>query len=402
MSTLPRPALAIDGGPPVRRELLDFAPPVLGQAEIDNVVETLRSGWLTSGPRVAELEARFAEWIGAPHAVATSSCTTALQLTLLAAGIGPGDEVITTSFTWPATVNAILHSGARPVFAEVDPATLNVDPAAVAAAVTERTRAIMPVHFAGGPCDMDAIEAIARKHGLAIVEDAAHAVETTVGERKVGTIGDFTCFSLYATKSLAGGEGGMVTTASDTGAAEIRLLRAHGITRDAWQRRQARSLGRYDVVRPGFKANMADLQAAVALPKLDAIDANHARRSALVDRYDSGLAPLAGIEPIGRPPFGRHAHHLYVVRIDPALAGADRDAYATALLAENISVGIHFLPIHTLTWYREHLDTPPLPATELAGSQVLSLPLGAAHSAADVDDVLAALHKIHAAYAPGR
>jgi dTDP-4-amino-4,6-dideoxygalactose transaminase len=402
MSTLPRPALAIEGGPPVRAEPLEFAPPALGQEEIDSVVETLRSGWLTSGPRVAELERRFAEWTGVRHAVATSSCTTALQLSLLAAGIGAGDEVITASFTWPATVNAIIHAGATPVFADVDPDGLNVDPAAMAAAVTPRTRALMPVHFAGGPCDMDAIGAIARRHDLVVVQDAAHAVETTVGEQKVGAIGDYACFSLYATKSLAGGEGGMVTTPSEEAAAEVRLLRGHGITRDTWQRHGARALGLYDVVRPGFKANLADLQAAVALPKVDMIDDNRARRLELVERYDAGIAPLAGIEPIGRPALGRHAHHLYVVRVDPLLAGADRDAYAAALLAENIAVGIHFLPVHGLTWYREHLPRADLPATEAAGAQVLSLPLGAAHVPADVDDVVAALRKIHAAYAPRR
>jgi dTDP-4-amino-4,6-dideoxygalactose transaminase len=199
---------AIDGGIPVRDRLLEFSPPVLGDEEIASVVETVRSGWLTSGPRAAELEQRFAARAGAAHAVATSSCTAALHLALVAAGMGPGDEVITSSFTWPATTNAIIHTGARPVFADVDPDTLNIDPDAVRAAVGPATRAILPVHFAGGPCDMDAIMAIAREHSLVVVEDAAHAVETTVGDRPVGSIGDFTCFSLYATKSLAGGEGG--------------------------------------------------------------------------------------------------------------------------------------------------------------------------------------------------
>ena len=330
--------------------------------------------------------------------MATSSCTAALHLSLVAAGIGAGDEVVTTSFTWPATTNAIIHTGATPVFADVDPGSLNIDPAAIEAALTARTRAVLPVHFAGAPCDMDAIEAIARPHGLTIVEDAAHAVETTVRGRKVGSIGDFTCFSLYATKSLAGGEGGMVTTADPEQAATLRLLRSQGVTRDPWIRRATGAPGQYDVLQPGFKANLADLQAAVAMPKLERIEPFREIRSALAERYDAGLASLPGITPLVRPDFGRHAYHLYVVRIDPALAGADRDAYAAALRAENISTGLHFLPVHQLSWYRDNVASPALPATELAGAQVLSLPLSGAHTPDDIDDALAAVHKLHTAF----
>jgi len=392
--------LALDGGTPLRRTMLDFSPPVIGDEEVESVVATLRSGWLTSGPRTAELEERFAARTGVPHAVATSSCTEAIHLSLVAAGIGPGDEVVTSSFTWPATVNAILHTGATPVFADIDPETLDVDPDAVRRAITPHTQALVPVHFAGGPCDMDALCAIATEHGLRVIEDAAHAVEADVRGRKVGAIGDFTCFSLYATKSLAGGEGGIVTTALADAAERLRLLRAHGITRDPWKRARTHTLGHYDVVEPGYKANLADLQAAAALPKLDRLESLHAHRAELVARYDAGLAPLAGIEPIGRPDYGRHAHHLYVVRIDPDLAGADRDVYAAALMAENVATGLHFLPVHTLTWYRENLAVPALPVTELAGAQVLSLPLAAAHSDADIDDAIAAVRKVHAAYSP--
>jgi len=399
MSSAIPATLAIDGGTPVRDSMLSFSPPVLGDEEIASVIETLRSGWLTSGPRTRELEERFAARVGTGHAIATSSCTAALHLAMVAAGLGEGDEVITTSFTWPATTNAVLHAGATPVFADVDADTLNIDPDAVRALVGPRTRAVLPVHFAGGPCDMDAIEAAVKGRGIAIVEDAAHAVEATVRGRKIGAIGDLTCFSLYATKSLAGGEGGIVTTDSAAMAKRLRLLRAHGITRDPWRRAQTRTLGHYDVVEPGWKANLADLQAAAALPKVARIDELRAHRADLVERYDAGLLPLAGIEPIGRPGYGVHAHHLYVVRVDPRLAGADRDTYAAALMAENIATGLHFLPVHLLTWYRENLDPVPLPETERAGAEVLSLPLAAAHSEADIEDAITALRKVHAAYA---
>ncbi len=389
--------LAIEGGTPVRAAMLEFSPPVIGDEEIESVVATLRSGWLTSGPRTAELEERFARRTGVAHAIATSSCTEALHLSLLASGIGAGDEVVTTSFTWPATVNAVLHTGAAPVFADVDPGTLDLDPEMAARAVTARTKALLPVHFAGGPCDMDALGAIASEHGLRIVEDAAHAVEADVRGRRIGAIGDFTCFSLYATKSLAGGEGGIITTGSTEAAERLRLLRAHGITRDPWKRASTHMLGHYDVVEPGFKANLADLQAAAALPKLDRLELFHAHRAELVARYDDGIADLAGIEPIGRPGYGRHAHHLYVVRIDPEAAGADRDRYAAALMAENVATGLHFLPVHTLSWYRANLPGTRLPVTERAGRQVLSLPLAAAHTDADIDDAVAAVRKVHAA-----
>ncbi len=301
-----RPAeteLAVDGGRPVRETMLDFSPPVIGDEEVESVVATLRSGWLTSGPRTAELEQRFAERTGVPHAIATSSCTEALHLSLVAADIGAGDEVVTSSFTWPATVNAILHTGATPVFADIDPDTLDLDPEAARRALTPRTRALLPVHFAGGPCDMDALGAIAAKHGLCTVEDAAHAVEADVRGRRVGAIGDFTCFSLYATKSLAGGEGGIITTASDDAAERLRLLRAHGITRDPWKRARTHTLGHYDVVEPGFKANLADLQAAAALPKLDRLERFHAppRRPRRALRRRPGRRSPGSSRSGGRP-----------------------------------------------------------------------------------------------------
>lgn len=350
------------------------------------MAETLRSGWLTSGPRAEELERRFAEYVGARHAVALSSGTAAMHLSLVAAGVGPGDEVITTPITWPASANVIVHAGARPVFADVRDSDLNIDPEAAAAAVTPRTKAILPVDLAGQPCDLDPLLAL----GLPVIEDAAHATESVYRGRKVGAIALATCFSLYATKNVAAGEGGMVTTDDDGLAAGIRELRL--------MRRGDGSL--YDVRTAGFKANLSDVLAAVALCQLDKLERHAEIRRSHVERYDAAVADLPGIEPLARDPRDTHALHLYVVRIDPEEAGADRDAYQRALRDENIGASIHFLPVHRLTYYRDVFpDQAPLPVAERAGAEVLSLPLSPAHSEEDVEDAIDALRRVHARFA---
>jgi dTDP-4-amino-4,6-dideoxygalactose transaminase len=368
-----------------RDTFLSFQPPAVGEEEIAAVTETLRSGWLTSGPRAEELERRFAEYVGARHAVALSSGTAAMHLSLVAAGVGPGDEVITTPITWPATANVIVHAGARPVFVDVRDSDLNVDPDAAAAAVTPRTRAILPVDLAGQPCDLDPLLAL----GLPVIEDAAHATESTYRGRKTGSISLATCFSLYATKNVAAGEGGVVTTDDDRLAAGIRELRL--------MRRGEGSL--YDVRAAGFKANLSDVLAAVALCQLEKIERHAEIRRRHVELYDAAVDGLAGIEPLARDPRDRHALHLYVVRIDSERAGADRDAYQRALREENIGTSIHFLPVHRLTYYRERFpEQPRLPVAERAGSEVLSLPLSPAHSEADVGDAIEALRRVHAGF----
>ena len=369
-----------------RTTFLSFQPPAIGEEEIEAVAETLRSGWLTSGPRTEELERRFGEYVGARHAIALASGTAAMHLSLVAAGVGPGDEVVTTPITWPATANVIVHCGARPVFADVRESDLNVDPDAVAAAVTPRTKAILPVHLAGQPCDLDPLHAL----GLPVIEDAAHATESAYRGRKIGALSLATCFSLYATKNVAAGEGGMVTTDDDEVAAAIRNLRL--------MRRGEGSL--YDVTVAGFKANLSDVLAAIALCQLRKIDEHAAIRRRHVVAYDAAVAELAGIEPLIRDPRDRHALHLYVVRIDAERAGADRDAYQRALREEQIGTSIHFLPVHRLTYYRELLpEQPPLPVAERAGAEVLSLPLSPAHSDADVADAIDALRRVHARFA---
>ena len=365
-----------------RSSQLSFQPPAIGEEEIAAVTETLRSGWLTTGPKAALLEERMAAYVDAEHVLAVTSGTAAMHLALLALGIGPGDEVITSPITWPATANVIEHCGATPVFCDVRPGDLNIDTALIPALVTERTKAIMPVDIAGQPCDLDPILAL----GFPIVEDAAHALESVYRGRKVGSIADATCFSLYVTKNVAAGEGGLVATNRDDVAETIRNMRL--------TRRGGGS--HYDQVTQGFKANLADVLAAIALVQLDKIDDHAITRERQFALYDEGLADLAGITPLTRDPRDIHALHLYVIRIDAEHAGADRDAYQQALTDELISTSIHFLPVHKLTWFRERYPGQrPLPESEKAGDEVLSLPLSPAHSDDDILDAVDAVRRVH-------
>jgi dTDP-4-amino-4,6-dideoxygalactose transaminase len=371
--------------PTRRRTFLSFQPPAIGDEEVEAVAETLRSGWLTTGPRTAELESRFADYLEAEHAVAVASGTAALHLSLLALGIGPGDEVITSPITWPATANVIVHAGATPVFADVRDSDLNIDPTHVAPLVSERTKAILPVHLAGQPCDMDPIWAL----GLPVVEDAAHAAESAYRGRKLGGLSDATCFSLYATKNVAAGEGGLIATNRSDVAERVREL--------CLTRRGDGSL--YDIGVPGYKANLSDVLASIALCQLAKVERHRRIRERHVAAYDDAVADLTGIEPLARDPRDTHALHLYVVRIDAEQAGATRDDYQRALAEENIGTSIHFLPVHRLAWYRERFpDQPPLPVAERAGAEVLSLPLSPAHSDEDVEDAIAALRTVHSRF----
>jgi dTDP-4-amino-4,6-dideoxygalactose transaminase len=365
-----------------RGTFLSFAPPAITEEEIEAVSETLRSGWLTTGPRTAELEARMRDYLEAKHVLAVSSCTAALHLSLVALGVGPGDEVITTSITWPATANVIVHCGATPVFADVRDDTLNIDPEHVRELITERTKAIVPVDLYGQPADLDELAAL----GLPIVEDAAHAAESRYRGRKVGAIADLTCFSLYATKNIAAGEGGLIATNRDDLAEALDDLRV--------MRRGHGSL--YDIAVPGYKANLSDVLSSIALVQLDKVDKHAEIRARHVAIYDEGIADLDGVEAVARDARDVHANHLYVVRI----TFANRDDVQRALTDENIGTSIHFLPVHRLTAYRDRLapNQPELPVTDRAGAEVLSLPLSPAHSDDDVRDAVAALRRVHARF----
>ncbi|MFN2468637.1 MAG: DegT/DnrJ/EryC1/StrS family aminotransferase [Gaiellaceae bacterium] len=368
-----------------RTTFLGFQPPAIGEEEVAAVAETLRSGWLTTGPRAAELERRCAEYLEARHVLAVASGTAALHLSLLAVGVEPGDEVITSPITWPATANVIVHAGATPVFADVRESDLNIDPEAVAALVTPRTKALVPVHLAGQPCDLDPLHAL----GVPVVEDAAHAAESRYRGRKLGGLSDATCFSLYATKNIAAGEGGLIATNRDDVAEAVENLRL--------MRRSHGSL--YDIAVPGYKANLSDVLAAIALCQLDKVETHAEIRARHAARYDEAVADLAGIEPLARDERDTHALHLYIVRVRAEEAGATRDEYQRALAEENIGTSIHFLPVHRLTAYRLRLpEQQPLPVAERAGTEVLSLPLSPAHSDEDVADAIDALRRVHSRF----
>ena len=376
---------------------LPFSEPLIGEEEIDGVVRCLRSGWLTSGPLVAEFEDAFATYLGVKHALAVNSCTSALHLALEAVGVGPGDEVITSPMTFTATAAVIEHLGARPVLADCEPRTLNLDPGAVAAAVTPRTKAILPVHFAGQACAMDALEDLARRHGLAVVEDAAHALPTRAADgRLVGTIGDATCFSFYVTKTITTGEGGMVTTDRDDLAERMKVMRLHGMSKDAWRRYAKGGSWSYDIVAPGFKYNLPDVAAALGIVQLRRSEEFRARRAEIARAYDEGLAGIPGVHTPVVADADAHAWHLYVIQVDPDVLSIDRDGFIRELTDRGIGVSVHFIPLHRHTYYRDRYGFAPgdLPVAQRAFERILSLPIYPKMDDADVARVVHAVRDV--------
>ena len=380
-------------GRPPRTEYLIFGSPQILEPEIEEVVATLRSCWIGTGPRVEAFERAFAEYAGAPHAVAVSSCTAALHLAMMVLGLEAGEEVIVPSLTFPATANSVIHAGGRPVLADVDRDTQCLDPEDVARRITPRTRGIVPVHFAGRLCPIEPFRELAAKHGLWILEDCAHAVGTLVGEKHVGTLGDIGAFSFYVTKNLVTGEGGMVTTANGDWAARIRTLALHGLSADAWTRFSDAGFKRYEVNEPGFKYNMVDLQAALGLHQLRRVETGLERRAQLWSRYVDGLAELPLFLPQQPEPGTRHARHLFTVMIDIDRLGVGRDDVQESLHEQNIGTGTHFRALHLHRYYREAFGYRPedFPHARWISERTLSLPLSPKLTEDDIDDVIQAL-----------
>ncbi|MGF7534606.1 DegT/DnrJ/EryC1/StrS family aminotransferase [Bacillus mexicanus] len=380
-----------------RDHFLPYSLPLIGKEEIQEVTETLESGWLSKGPKVQQFEKEFAVFVGAKHAVALNSCTAALFLALKAKGIGPGDEVITSPLTFSSTANTIIHTGATPVFADIDENTLNIDPEKLEAAVTSRTKAIVPVHFGGQSCDMDAILAIAQKQGLFVLEDAAHAVYTTYKQRMIGSIGDATAFSFYATKNLATGEGGILTTDDEELADHIRVLSLHGMSKAAWNRYSSKGSWYYEVELPGYKMNMFDLQAALGLHQLKRLDDMQKRREEIAGCYQAAFQQIPGLITPFVHDDGRHAWHLYVLQVDEKQAGVTRDEMIMALKDEyNIGASVHFIPVHIHPYYQKQFGFKEwdFPIAMNYYKRTLSLPLYPSMSDEDVHDVIEAVRAI--------
>lgn len=391
---------------PSTEPFLIFGSPQIEQVEIDEVIACMRSSWLGTGPRVAQFERDFAVYKGLPpsQVAAVNSCTAALHVSLIAAQMAPGDEVVTTPMTFCASVNAIIHAGLTPVLADIDPLTQNIDPHTIEAAITPRTRAILPVHFAGRPCEMDAVMAIARKHDLMVIEDCAHAIETTYHGRKAGTFGDFGCFSFYSTKNVVTGEGGMITGRDEARIARARTLALHGMSKDAWHRFGDAGYKHYQVIECGFKYNMMDLQAAIGIHQLARVEANWQKRQAVWNRYQEAFADL----PIGLPataePNTRHAYHLYTIQVDAARCGIERDAFLDAMTAAGVGVGVHYMSVPEHPYYQERYGWHPdnWPAARDIGRSTVSLPLSPKLDDHDVERVIRSVKNIfHARHRAG-
>jgi dTDP-4-amino-4,6-dideoxygalactose transaminase len=388
--------LAIDGGAPVREAWLQFHRPRIEEDEIEEVVAALRSGWLTTGPRTKRLEQEVAAYVGAKHAIALNSATAALHLALDAIGLEPDDEVIIPTYTFAATGEVVLYFRAKPVLVDVDPRTMNVDPGAVAAAVTERTRAVITVDIGGVPCEYDELVDVALSHDLVVIDDAAHAIPSRYRGRMIGTVADLTAFSFYATKPLTTGEGGMLLTDDDRYAERASMMSLHGISHDAWKRYTAEGSWYYEIVAPGFKYNMTDVAAALGLRQLAKQDRFRAERAEIAARYDDAFRAMPELETPFVPDDVETSWHLYVLRLNLDRLSADRARVIKALAAENIGSSVHFIPLHCHPWYRERYGFRPEAFPNAYGQyrRSISLPIYPGMTPRDVEDVIAAVGKV--------
>jgi perosamine synthetase len=393
-------ALAIDGGSPVRKALLPYGRQSISEEDIQSVVDALRSDWLTTGPKVGEFEEALAAWVGAKYAVAFSSGTAALHGAAFAAGLKPGDEAITSPLTFAATANCVLYQGARPVFADVSPDTLNLDPDRFAERITSNTRAVLPVDYGGHPADLDAILALAEQHGLIVIEDACHALGAEYYGRRAGSIAHMSVFSFHPVKQLATGEGGMVTTDRADLAESLRRFRNHGISSDARQR-QASGEWHYEMVSLGFNYRLTDIACALGISQLKNLGANLARRRAIAARYSAAFRDVPGVVVPSVRPNVDPAWHLYPIRVNPAQLNTDRAHVFRALRAENIGVNVHYIPVHLHPYYRDRFGYRggEYPVAEAAYEQLISLPMFHGMTDEDVEDVIHAVGKAAAAFA---
>jgi dTDP-4-amino-4,6-dideoxygalactose transaminase len=390
---------AIEGGTPVRDTFLPFSTPAIGQEEIDEVVDTLRSGWLTTGPKAQRFEEDFAGFADARHAIAVSSCTAALHLSLLAAGCGPGDEVIAPDLTFVSTVNSIVHTGAKPVLADVHPETWNITAQEIERCITPKTKAVIAVHFGGLPCDIDEIRGLARVRGISVVEDCAHAVGAEYRGKPIGSSEGPCAFSFYANKNMTTAEGGMITTSDDDIAEKVGIWRLHGLDRDAWKRFHRKEAVPSACVYPGFKYNLSDLAASLGIWQLRRLPEMLARREQLAARYDAPVDSWEDVSRHHRPATrseGRHGLHLYSIVVDPASVTVSRDHLLAALRAENIGAAVQYEPIHRQPFYARLLDRPDedLPSASHLGAWILNLPLFPEMTGNDADDTLEAVGKL--------
>jgi len=377
----------------VRTEFLPFHLPDIDDAEIRSVEQILRSGWLTTGPKVREFEKSFADFVGARHAIAVNSCTAALHLALDAIGIKEGDEVIVPTLTFAATAEVVFYFRASPVLVDCCPKTLNIDPERIERAITPRTRAIVPVHFAGQPCQMDAIRDIARRHKLAVIEDAAHSLPAYYGGEMVGTIGDITCFSFYATKTITTGEGGMITTNNDEYAERMRIMSLHGISKDAWKRYTAEGSWRYDILFPGYKYNLTDIAAALGVEQLKKCFRFYETRKRMAQIFDEAFADMDALTIPFVDEAVQHAWHLYVIQLNLDRLAITRDRFIEELKRANIGASVHFIPLHLHPFYRDTLryDAREFPCATQIFDRIISLPLYTRMSSEDQQDVIHAV-----------